>query len=251
MDGKLSPRMEELPTAPPIPQPRLKAMEEEIDREMPFYRIRNSFHLGDRWSRINFALRLIEQRHRMGIYLPDQLCKDIVDALDIGDLQPHLTDVKDRTREMRGLNWYIDQGTRAYSCQYFPTRKRHSPEARKIGYSFSANWRAELKIPRHPDKLLNTLRQRFQGFDFVPLGLPHQTTIGELVDVLASVRLFLSVDSGVAHVARSVGTPLFLLEYKWGVERGFPSAACHYTKVTRSDAGDHLERFLLGEKTTA
>ena len=207
-----------------------------------------TFHLGDRWARLNCALRLLEQGNQFSIYLPDKFSTDILELLDLGLLQPHIVTSRSPDEPYsKPLIRHIDTEDTAYRCAYFPTKLRHRPRANAIGYSFSASWRADEKIPPDAGEILRMLKASLPGFEFVAMGRPHQADVTALVRALAGVRLLLSVDNGVAHVARSVGLPLFLLEHQWPVARGFPADACGYTKLTSETAAAEILKKLRGE----
>ena len=49
----------------------------------------------------------------------------------------------------------------------------------------------------------------------------------------------------MAHIARSVGCPLILIQDEWDLERGFPSSVYSYTKAAGTDdAIKKLAKFL-------
>jgi hypothetical protein len=200
---------------------------------MKYYRIAQRFHLGDRWARLNYALRLLEAGEQFAISLPDADAHRILDALDTGALKIETLPPEPAGHaKSHGLIRKIDACTDAYHCRYFPTKQRHCPDGRVIGCAVNANWRAGEKVPSDIGARMQDLQRALPGWRLQPLGLPHQANVSELVDALCGVQLLVSVDNGVAHVARSVGVPLFLIEHRLPIARGFPEEACERTVVT-------------------
>lgn len=216
------------------------------------YRLRNSFHLGDCWARLNYALRLIQHGEEFSIYLPNQMTRDILDLLDLGQIRPTLLPERQKPNEdSKQLFARIDKGAAAYRCEYFPTKMAHQPRGMKIGYSFDAQWQAEKKVPPNLLSIVENLRSQFPAFTFQAIGQPHQGTVADVVSVLAELQLLIAVDNGIAHVARSVGVPLFLVEHHWPLSRGFPQENCVFTKVTVEDAADRVARYVLDLECSA
>ena len=200
------------------------------------YRIRGQYHLGDRWARLNYALRLLEEGEDFAIYLPDSDAYQIIEALDIGSLKPRLLPTKPAPDpESRALVRSISGGTKAYECKYFPTKIRHDPDPNLMGYAFGANWRSEAKTPIDLYATLDHARRELPWYNFVPVGRPYQSNVSEIVQILSKVRLLISLDNGIAHVARSLRTPLCLIQHLHPLERGFPKSACTYTTSTIND----------------
>jgi hypothetical protein len=216
------------------------------------YRLRESFHLGDSWARLNYALRLLEQGEQFSIYLPNQMTRDIFGLLDIGSVRPALLPERQKPNaDSKRLFDRIDKGAAAYQCRYFPTKVGHKPEGLTIGYTFDAQWQVEQKVHPNLKSILEKLRERLPSYTLKPIGQPHQKTVPEVVAALAGLQLLIAVDNGIAHVARSVGVPLFLVEHNWPLLRGFPVENCIYTKVTVEDAEEkifHYTRSVSGEE---
>jgi hypothetical protein len=209
------------------------------------YRVLRSFHLGDRWARVNYALRLLETGEKFSICVRDDLTKEILDLLDFGGLSPSFTTATPEDNSASALLIHkIDGGTRAYQCSYFPTKKKWHLVARVISYSFAANWMTSEKVPPYVDQIISDLRSYLPDYRFVEIGKPHQASLKAVVHVLARARLLLCIDNAMAHIARSVGVPLFLLEHSLPVNRGFPVEACRYTKVTQADAATVIWKYL-------
>lgn len=211
---------------------RFMDLNASIPRPVNFYRLGSRYHLGDRWARLNLALRRIEGGEEIALYLPDDGAREILSSLDIGHIQPNLLAEKPAIdAESRKIIRQISTGETAYRCRSLPAKMRHTPAGRLVGVSLAANWRPSEKIPTGIENTISSLRSLLPSHEFVSVGKPHQNSVTELVAALARLQLLLSVDNGVAHVARSVGVPLFLLEHLLPISRGFPREACDYTLV--------------------
>jgi hypothetical protein len=209
---------------------------------MRYYRTRQQFHLGDRWARLNCALRLIEKGEDIGLWLPDAESHQILSLLDYGEMPIRiLSEEPVWDAGSRRLIRRIERG--AYDCRYFPTKVRHNPAGSTIGIAADANWRADEKIPPDLEDRLSALRCVLDGWEFVRLGRPHQHDLSDLIRVLSTVQLLVSVDNGVAHVSRSVRVPLLLIHHRLPVSRGFPPQACHYVQTGVEDLNDQVVDF--------
>lgn len=199
------------------------------------YRICRRIHLGDHWARINFALRLVQSGESFALSIRDETSMEILSLLAFAPLKvcilQELLPADARSR----LLWQRIDSAAAYQCAYFPTHMRHVSNNGTLGFALEANWRAREKIPPGITDLKNRVKDALPQYSHVLLGRPHQRGLTELVNALAHVDCLIAVDNGVAHVARSVGTPLILLEHNLPIERGFPPDACSYMRVKITD----------------
>lgn len=126
----------------------------------------------------------------------------------------------------------------SYHTIYFPTKITHDPRYTEniIVYNFSARWEKEKKRPEKIEEILSTIQSKLPNIKLIQVGLPMSLT--QTVKLLAKSKLLLSIDNGIAHVARSVGVPMFLIEHKLPLSRGFPESSCQYVKVTKDSAVD-------------
>jgi hypothetical protein len=101
---------------------------------------------------------------------------------------------------------------------------------KKITYTRDANWMPDQKL--NPE--WNTLWDSIKTLQWIEV---NKNTGGNLQcqKLIAESDLFIGVDNGVSHMAKSVGIPMILLEYKLGLERGFPSSIVQYTKATTNE----------------
>jgi hypothetical protein len=61
--------------------------------------------------------------------------------------------------------------------------------------------------------LIEDLSDQLPGYAFVELGKEHQGTMSQIIDILSRSELFVGIDSGMSHIAHSVGVPVFLKHY--------------------------------------
>jgi hypothetical protein len=212
------------------------------------YRLLRNFHLGDRWARLNCALRLLEAGDDFALCIRDDLTREILELLDVGALQPVLTtETPNDNHISKRLIHRIDSGDAAYRTPYFPTKREWRPNGQIVSYSFSANYTRAAKVPPQPAQIIEELRSNLPSYHFVEVGKLHQASVTEVVRILAQSHCLLSIDNGIAHIARSVGVPLFLLEHLAPISRGFPPGMCRYTKVTQSNAATVICDYLRGK----
>src|SRR6266478_7681929 len=148
-------------------------MSSNVPASLPTYRLRRAFHLGDRWARLNYALRLLEAGEEFQLSLPDSSAHEILEALQLDGLRERLQFGPPSSDEpSRELSRRIDRGAAAYNCRYFPTRQLHASPAQAIGYTFEANWRREEKIPPITEALLSDLQTALPGWQLMPMGKP-------------------------------------------------------------------------------
>jgi hypothetical protein len=101
---------------------------------------------------------------------------------------------------------------------------------KKITYTRDANWMPDQKL--NPE--WNTLWDSIKTLQWIEV---NKNTGGNLQcqKLIAESDLFIGVDNGVSHLAKSIGTPMILLEYELGLERAFPSSVVQYTKAKTNE----------------
>ncbi len=188
---------------------------------LPVYRPHN-FGLGDHWATVSLCrfrgrqsgepLRLATRSHGRDF---SQRLHEIDDLLDDSDCGPRFIDAEP-THHFDGYH--------IWACPVVPTktRWRNDPRSRAVVYQFDGESAAESKNPpdTEREKLLAWLRN--VGFETVQLG--KHLSLAECVEEAANAALFVGVDSGMSHVAHSVGVPVYLYEHK------LPIITCHRQK---------------------
>jgi Glycosyltransferase family 9 (heptosyltransferase) len=199
-------------------------------------------HLGDLWALSSFILETglpaqVACHHQ-------DIAATMLKILGSFDTDARLVTVAVGERMPGSFSPDADDYSVLYARRYLRTRRRWCKErntrASTLCYNVDAAWRAADKIPPYVDDLTEVLRRQFNA---APIGLPM--AIDAAVEHLAQCDLFLSVDSGLAHVARSVGCPLVLIEYRHSLARGFPPACCEFSVVRSAAECLDLVRSLL------
>lgn len=177
------------------------------------------FGFGDLWANCSRAARLAQRREvRFSAYAGkdvrrrrDQsaLIREILDQLDLA------------TREVRIVQEPMDAGdrfgVREHAEPYVPTRVRwRGGAARVVAYQLVTH------TSHRPERLLSEAEvARFRawceahGWRAIDLARPPSPTAGapslaECIAWLAESACFVGIDSGMSHVAHSVGVPTWL-----------------------------------------
>ncbi len=190
--------------------------------------------LGDRWASTNLLIRLAAAKHtqiRVSYAGRRQLHDEIMSVLAAPRHAILYTD-EPGTVQLDGFN--------VWAAEFYPTYTQWSwrNRAQRVTVHFDGVSAAEDKNPPTLEKqrLLATLVMMGYEIRFLHGKMP----LTEVVDELAESLFFISVDSGFAHIAHSVGVPIFLLQYK------LPVVTCHRGKkyVLCDGIGDLLDHKL-------
>ena len=114
-------------------------------------------------------------------------------------------------------------GYDVWATPYWPTVRTWNPSHHHSGvvYQFDGISSAEAKNP--PEAELRDIMAYLRAWeDVTPLG--KHMSLAEVVDELRQAKLFVGVDSGMSHIAHSVGVPTIIVEYK------LPIITCHRRK---------------------
>ena len=178
-----------------------------IPHNLPIYRLHNG-GLGDHWASINLLHMLGLQRGEM-VYFSSrgehrQRHAEILGVLGIGNVLP-VDDEGDTPLD----------GFDVWATHYAPTLplwSRHSQtQAPTLCYQFDGESAAADKNPGKSERDQILVWAATRGLTAIPLG--RDNSIPEIVYRLANCTLFVGCDSGVSHIAHSVGCPTYLLEY--------------------------------------
>ncbi len=193
----------------------------------PIYRLCGA-HLGDHWaglSLMRYCAATSGQRPRVVYTRDDQnfLARfQEIDAL----LSMDRDGDEDRTPIFTQEPYTCDvPNDTIWACPVVPTKRRWSfppLTARTVVYQFDGVWSAAAKNPSVDEQtqVLNFLTA--QGY--VPVRLGRHLSLARCVQLCSIATLFVGCDSGMSHVAHSVGVPVYLLEY------GLPVVGCHRQK---------------------
>lgn len=135
-----------------------------------------------------------------------------------------------------------DLGEALWSVPYFPTKLAWVPRRHhKVCYQFDGRTRPSQTNPPPEDERLLLGPWLPPGTVLVKLGRPLTAT--ESAMHLATCDAFLGVDSGISHLAHSVGVPTFLLQYAHPLTQAHPGKV--YTPCYgAADAIEKICRYL-------
>lgn len=138
---------------------------------------------------------------------------EIIEALEIKNVL--LTDEPPNT-ELSGFD--------IWACPTLPTVKRweFNAENRVVVYQFDGDSNAIGKNPPEEDQ--ERIIDYLTDAGFRPIRLGKHFSVQHCVGYAAEAALFVGCDSGMVHVAHSVGTPAYILEYSQ------PVVTCHRQK---------------------
>lgn len=198
------------------------------------------FGLGDSWATVNLLERTGRAQEKTfklatnshGVDMADRLT-EIVAELDAS----HVVLVNEPP------NAELDTFD-VWAIPYLPTRQvwAFDPTLRTAAVQFDGISNAAGKNPPTSDVLKIMRYLDAAGFKVTPLGA--HLSLRTCVHTLATSALFVGCDSGMAHVAHSVGVPTYMLEYSQ------PVVTCHRQKqyvLCRGGASEfemHVERYL-------
>jgi len=207
------------------------------------YALPTNMHFGDTWCNINYLITL---SHHLGIHTLVHPGTDLNRRMFNYFSEGTLTFIEFTSKKP---THYFDQDRAIEHLEailklpYHHTKYPHKRERSIIAYAFDANFERENKRPPYVDHIIPTLQNDYRDISFVELGV----TIGldSTMSHLANDIGIICVDSGVAHLARSVGTPMIMIQHNWPLERGFPNSVCKYkTAHQMSDINDEVERWV-------
>jgi hypothetical protein len=102
-------------------------------------------------------------------------------------------------------------GVPDHKKSYAKTKKQWKGNVGRICYQIATNSkRTDQIITENHGVFLKGLEE--QGYELVKLGLPM--TLSESIEVMCDCELFVGIDSGMSHMAHSIGIPVYL--------KGFP-----------------------------
>jgi len=180
-------------------------------------------HFGDLWASTSYFLGMsVRRRHPLYVSvgnLPEekkQLLRDMVDLMDSPGCLV-FTDAPP-THELEGAHmWH---------APYAPLRRLWHPHERHhcFTYQFDGVCQPANTNPP-PEEAAEILRvaEKVSGLPGVVLGAKHGVKVSAAI--AATSAFFVGVDSGMAHLIHSVGTPCFLLRYR------YPLDVCHRGKA--------------------
>ena len=134
---------------------------------------------------------------------------------EIRDILANLDD--DYTRDVVVTTERFAAGSRFsvrdHHDSYVPTKVRWAQHETGV-----ISYQLETSTSHRPGRfcnpwLIEDLSDRLPGYEFIEVGKQHQSTLSEIIQILSRSTLFVGIDSGMSHVAHSVGVPVFLKQY--------------------------------------
>lgn len=193
--------------------------------------------LGDTWASVNLLL------HKASMTNEPIILSRFQNGQDMGPLQEEIGAVLDQQNHLalstEPGNAPLD-GYTVWRTDYFPTIKRwrsDRPHAHAVCCFESAST-PELKDPSAHD--LSALTEIIHATGLPCYRLGKHLGVRKCIELAASAAFFVGSDTGPSHICHSVGVPMFLLEYKLGLE------TCHRGKgYTRCEGAEDF-RIKLG-----
>jgi Glycosyltransferase family 9 (heptosyltransferase) len=191
-----------------------------------------NYGLGDTWATIQL---LAQKRGCEGSYL-----STIQHGESLRPMQEEILSVLDRTYFREDI-YLVDEepntdlgGYAVWAALPLPTHTRWCPYGRTICIQVDGVSTPELKNPPPQHVAAITAWAATNTYELVHVG--KCLGLRESIKALARATFFVGCDSGMSHVAHSVGTPVYLLEYQ------LPVVTCHrhraYVKC------ENVERFI-------
>ena len=170
---------------------------------------------GDLWAITSYCC-LLSQREGQTVYLSKWSAKSMLDrGKEITDILGSLDDSYTKNVVVTTEHFTSSSrfSVRDHHDSYVPTKVRWAPnDSRIISYQLKALTKHRPDRFCHP-RLIEGLSGQLPDYEFIELGKEHQSTMSEIIKVLTQSELFVGIDSGMSHVAHSVGVPVFLKYY--------------------------------------
>jgi hypothetical protein len=174
-----------------------------------------STHFGDRWARTQYILKNIPGACNINCGLDHHrdVMHDIINSID------HERDNIHITKFYFGKSWnflaHSDPFTSdsiVYETKYYNTKQNWKNTKTKndtVCYSFDSNYCSKNKTPDDINNIIEYLTRK--GLKLINIG--SHMKMSDVIAALASCRVFVSVDNGLAHVARSVECPHIIIKH--------------------------------------
>ena len=167
---------------------------------------------GDLWA-VTSHCCLRSRREGRTVYLSKWSTKSMLDReKDIRDILKSLDDSYTENVVVTTERFTMSSrfSVRDHHDSYVPTKVRWArSDSRIISYQIETPTKHRPDRFCHP-RLIEGLSDQMPDYEFIELGKKHQSTISETIEILSQSELFVGIDSGMSHVAHSVGVPVFL-----------------------------------------
>jgi len=176
--------------------------------------------LGDTWAFISYVIYECRDKGRKVCFFSrltqsqKVLFKDIFDLLQT-NVKMRLTN-ETPNQNVRGGVQEFSFGTYAFDKKYVPTKRRWTKNnGRLIAYQFES----VKSRPHQPARFLSEIDEvdfelwkSKSRYTFVDLN--NRFSVHQIVDILSQCHCFIGIDSGISHIAHSVGVPRFIKFWK-------------------------------------
>ena len=178
-------------------------------------------HLGDLWATLSYCVV-----NDAEIVIDDKCDKDRINFIknllynfyNSENIKVEVGKKEEGTERIRNHS-------KMFAHPYRMTKLLYENFTNKICYAFTANWKKEEKIP----PWISQLEEKLKSIDAINIIKPMD--INEAIGHLTACKFFITVDSGLAHIARSVGCPLYIIKYKLDITRPYPKEFCDHTVI--------------------
>ncbi len=178
--------------------------------------------LGDHWASICLLGRMADAQRETITFVSRKehflRTRDILNLLDLGEARRWMA-------HAIGMGTADLNGFHVWACPYFPTFDRWT-QSRVRGHACIHFDGLSSAADKNPPKEEAASIARWlidQGLMVTPL--TRDMSLAQIVGALSTCTLFVGCDSGMSHIAHSVGCPTYLLEYK------LPVVTCHRHKA--------------------
>lgn len=194
----------------------------------------SSGNLGDMWASICYAIRKsAATKEKVEFWVPNweyDQAVEILNLLDLEDVDAEI-EICAATNDLHASPvWSLPPlgYCEAFDTEYLPTKLRWNDEkSRIICYQFDPGSK-----PMSKSCDLNSISILFQELEYTRryrlVDLGHRCPLQAAVHLLSIAEAFIGVESGLAHVAYSVGTPAFVLT-NWAPPH-WALGCCHKNK---------------------
>lgn len=174
-----------------------------------------SMFFGDLWRTVNTALITSEETGRpVGISL--RRCRDETRKEYILDLLGRIRSVIDSSGSIFFTMGCANRSPRRVNYPYMPTKNRWGKSDQDaIAFSLQVKSRPWRKLPppstTWPNNSYEKVMMSFCDAKFESVGLP--LTMEQSMEIMLKSMFFFGFDSGMAHLARAMKIPTFIIAY--------------------------------------
>ena len=178
-------------------------------------------HLGDCWAYMNYLLDVADGKPIIAVSPnPDRVewYRRIYDLLEHDDCISFEVS-GDYRRKLGKQRMFVDR-------VYHKVKKQYTQTDNTIAYSITARSFNEQDLHRQLTGFVGDVEE----YKYIECGLPME--IEEIVDILSRCTLYVGIDNGVSHLARSVGCPMIFLNARChDITHAHPKQFCDYVQA--------------------